>query len=93
MFYNEHLNNDETYEVRHDNNGYAIHVFITDGDAIIYPTLSDLIKHQYGGEMDVERMYLDEDDLEKLYESEYYSYYALKPLVNQINSTKVSEQK
>lgn len=93
MIYNEHLTNDETYEVRHDNNGYAIHVFITDGDAIIYPTLGDLIRHQYRGDMDVERMYLDEEDLEKLYESEYYSYHSLKPIVNQINSTKVSEQK
>jgi len=93
MFYSENFSNTETYEVRHDNNGNCIHVFITDGDAVIYPTLQDLIGHRYGTGMGVERVYLDEEDLPKLYESEFYGYSTLKKIVHQINSTKVSEQK
>lgn len=90
MIHNEHLRKaDETYELRHDRNGFAIHVYITDGYAVIYPTLHNLICHQYFGDMDVERMYLDEEDLDKLYDSELYSYNSLKPIVNKINSTKV----
>lgn len=93
MLHNEHLRKaDENYEIRHNDSGHVIHVYTTDGYAVIYPTLHDLISHQYFGDMEVERVYLDEEDLDKLYDSEFYSYYSLKPIVEKINSTKTSEQ-
>jgi hypothetical protein len=78
--HNEHLRKaDESYEVRHDNNGNAIHVFIKDGEAIIFPTLWDLIRYQYLGDSDVDRLYVSEDELSEIYEDDYsYDYYAIK---------------
>ena len=78
MLHNEHfLKADRLYEIRHDDNGNAIHVFIKDGEAIVYPSITDFIERTiYGRE--VERFYLDEDDLDKLYESDSYDYYTLK---------------
>jgi hypothetical protein len=69
---------DESYEVRHDNDGNAIHVFIKDGEAIVFPTLWDLISHTYLAAPDVERFYLSEDKLDALYSSPSYGYYDLK---------------
>ena len=44
MLHNEHLRKaDELYEIRHDNNGNAIHIFIKDGEAIIFQNLDDFI--------------------------------------------------
>lgn len=96
MLHSEDLKKGEAYylyEIRHDGNGNCIHVFITEGDAVIYPSFHSLICHQYFNDMDIERVYLDEEDLPKLYESEFYSYESLKKIVNQINSTKISEEK
>jgi hypothetical protein len=67
---------DESYELRHDNNGNAIHVIIKDGDAIVYPTLNDLVRHQYFGESS-DRTYLQEEQLEVLYSIGRYNYYEL----------------
>jgi len=78
MLHNEHLRKaDELYEIRHDNNGNACHILIKDGEAIIYPTLNDLVLHQYFGEQ-TERFYCSEDDLVILYTFSNYSYYNLK---------------
>ena len=79
MLHNEHLRKaDELYECRHDNNGNAIHLYIQDGEARIFPTLWDLIRYEYFGYSDVERFYLYEHELTNLYGSEKYDYYSLK---------------
>jgi hypothetical protein len=78
MIHNEHLRRaDESYEIRHDNNGNAVHAIEKDGCFIIYPTLHDLVMHQYLGEQ-TERFYIDEDRIGELYSSPHYMYYDLK---------------
>jgi hypothetical protein len=78
MLHSEHfLKAANLYEVRHDNKGNAIHVYIKGGEAIIFPSLTNFIGRVIYGE-EVERFYLDEGDLERLYESDSYDYYALK---------------
>ena len=90
MLHNEHLRkSDELYEVRHDNNGEAIHVIIKDGEAIIFPTLWDFIQYYHLGKGDkIERFYLSENELEQLYLSDKYGYYDLKKLAETITSNK-----
>jgi len=79
MIHNEHFRKaDETYEIRHDNNGNSVHVFIKDGEAILFPSAFDLFNYFSTGNQSIERFYLDEDKLDKLYESEFYMYYDLK---------------
>lgn len=86
MLHNEHLRKaDESYEIRHDHNGNAIHVFIKDGEAIVFPTLWDLIEYQYLGVPNTERFYVSEADLSTLYESRSYSYYDLKAEADRLN--------
>jgi hypothetical protein len=78
MIHNEHLQKaDELYEVRHDNNGNAIHVYIKDGEAIIFPTLHDFVMRVYYGQ-EVERFYLEEESLDAMYDESAYDYYTLK---------------
>lgn len=78
MLHNEHLRRaDELYEIRHDNNGNSIHVLIKDGEAIIFPTLHDLVGRIYFG-MNTERFYLKEDKLSEMYGENEYNYYKLK---------------
>ena len=78
MIHNEHLRKaDESYEIRMYEGAGAIHVYIKDGCAIIYPTLNDLVRHVYFGES-TERFYVLEKDLEDLYKSGIYDYYKLK---------------
>jgi hypothetical protein len=78
MIHNEHLQKaDELYEVRHDNNGNAIHVYIKDGEAIIFPSLHDFVMRVYYGQ-EVERFYLEEDSLDAMYDESAYDYYTLK---------------
>jgi hypothetical protein len=91
MLHNEHLRKaDELYEVRHDNDGNAIHIFIKDGEAIIFPTLWDLISHQcYNGIPEVERFYLDEEELINLYSFEVYDYYSLKEIAKKITDGEI----
>lgn len=80
MLHNENLKRaDDLYEVRHDNNGNAIHTYIKDGEATIYPNLMNMIDHQFLGDVEKsERFYCLEKDLEFLYESDKYNYYELK---------------
>lgn len=78
MLHNEHLRKaDELYEIRHDSNGNAIHVFIKDGEAIVFPTLHDLVRRVYFGD-DVERFYIEEDSLAGMYDEGDYNYYKIK---------------
>lgn len=78
MLHNEHLvKADELYEIRHDSNGNAIHVFIKDGEAIVFPTLWDFIKYEILGDANVERFYLGEHELVNLYGIDEYNYHRL----------------
>lgn len=80
MLHNEHfLKADQSYEVRHDGNGNVIHVYIKDGYAIIFPSLTAMIENVLYGEEN-ERFYLEDDALSKLYESDVYNYYELKEI-------------
>jgi hypothetical protein len=86
MLHNEHLRKvDESYEIRFDTNGNVIHVFIKDGEAIVFPTLHDLVSQVYLGQ-EVERFYCSEELLSDLYESDSYSYHTLKELSERVNS-------
>jgi hypothetical protein len=77
--HNEHLRKaDETYEIRHDNNGNAIHVYIDGyGGAKVYPTLNELVKDVYLNE-ESESFYIKEDELEHLYDFEEYNFYKMR---------------
>lgn len=78
MLHNEHLRKaDESYEIRHDDKGNVIHVYYTDGEALIFPTLHDLVRWVYFSE-DSERFYCSEEFLSELYSHESYEYYTLK---------------
>lgn len=79
MIHTEHLRKaDESYEVRHDNNGNAVHAYIKDGKVIVFRTLDDFVRYVYLGEPDVERFYADEEDLEDLYACDDYTFDKLK---------------
>ena len=85
MLHNEHLRRaDESYEIRHDHNGNAIHVYIKDGNAIVFPCLQDFINYLYLGQSETERFYIEEDNLSDLYKSKSYSYYELKKIAEKI---------
>lgn len=85
MLHNEHLRKaDELYEVRHDNNGNAIHLFIKDGEAIVFPTLHDFIAYLYLRHSETERFYINEDSLDDLYKNENYNYDELKKIAEKL---------
>jgi hypothetical protein len=78
MIHSEHLAKaDESYEIRFDQNGHAIHVYFKDGYAIVFPALHEFVLRVYYGE-EVERFYLDEEDLERMYQERTCNYYELK---------------
>lgn len=81
MIHNEHfLKADDTYEIRHDNNGNAVHVYIKDGEAIVFPTAYDLFSYVVNANAEAERFYLPEEELDKMYECGEYNYYDLKQM-------------
>lgn len=87
--HNEHLRRaDELYEIRHDNNGNAIHLVIKDGEAIVFPTLDDFIQYEYLGNGEIERFYIAEKNLFELYDSNDYYYCDLKKLAETITNNK-----
>lgn len=89
MVHIEHLRKaDESYEIRHDNRGNAIHVYVTDSEAIVFRTLNDFIKHVYFGDPDIECYYLLEKDLTSLYELPEYTFDSLKPAFKRLTSRK-----
>jgi hypothetical protein len=90
MLHNEHLRKaDELYEIRHDNNGNAIHIFIKDGEAIIFQNLDDFIFYVYLGNSSVERFYVSENDLVNLYSFGVYDYYRLKEIAERIAANEI----
>jgi len=80
MIHNEYLfRANQNYEIRHDNNGNAIHVFIKDTYANIYPTLESLIKREFLSEEVEEWFCVDSEQvLSELYTTDSYDYYELK---------------
>jgi hypothetical protein len=90
MLHNEHLRKaDELYEVRHDNDGNAIHIFIKDGEAIVFQNLNDFVFYIYLSYPDIERFYLDEEELINLYSFEVYDYYSLKEIAKKITADEI----
>jgi hypothetical protein len=84
MLHNEHFDKaDRSWEVRHDDNGNAIHVLYKDGEAIVFPTAYDLARYHFTGDSSIERFYLDEDQLGELYECKKYDYYSVKNYWNE----------
>jgi hypothetical protein len=78
MLHSEHLAKaDESYEIRFDSNGNVIHVYVKDGEAIIFPALHEFVMRIYYGQ-EVERFYLDEYTLTDMYNESEYNYYELK---------------
>jgi hypothetical protein len=73
MIIQEHLRADKLYECR-TNGEHHIHVIIKDGEAVVYPTLIDMISHQYLGDEKVSRFYLKESNLDELYAQETYEF-------------------
>lgn len=87
MLHNEHLRKaDESYEIRHDHSGNAIHVYIKDGEAVVFPTLVCMIRWLLFGSQE-ERFYVGEVDLDALYEHDEYNYYKLKKIAHEKNYT------
>ena len=79
MIHNEHFRRaDELLEIRHDNNGNAIHVYIKDGQARVFPTLFDFVENVLHFQHHVETFSIPEKLLSKLYANEEYNYYELK---------------
>lgn len=92
MFHTENLRKPhESYEVRHDNNGNAIHVIVKEGEAVIYPTLHDLVLHFYLEEPYIaERFTISEDELDGLYSHNVYNYYELKKLNQMVTKHEIN---
>ncbi len=87
MIHTEHFDKaDCSYEIRHDNNGNAIHVLHKDGEAIVFPSIYDLFNYESTGDSSIERFYLNESDLDKLYECEKYDYPSVKIHWERLNS-------
>ena len=85
MIHNEHFQKaDDSYEVRHDGNGNAIHVYIKDGEAIVFPTMYDCGTYLYIRDNDIERFYILEENLEWLYSHAEYNYYKLKDIYQSV---------
>lgn len=74
MLHNEELK-DGWYEIRHNNDDEAIHIYIlNEKKAFVFPTLDDLVRFVYLGDKSVEHKVVNDDELSELYDSEYYSY-------------------
>jgi hypothetical protein len=92
MIHAEHLRKaDESYAIRHDNKGNAVHEYRKDGYYIIFPTLDDFARYVYLGDETAERFYIEEQDLNELYESDVYEYHALRSLANTIEGRRKEE--
>jgi hypothetical protein len=89
MTHSEHLKKaDESYEIRHDNNGNAIHIYIREGVAVVFASLSDLISYTHFAKVDegIKRYYMLEEHLSQLYDIPEYSFYALEPVLAKYQS-------
>ena len=82
MTHNEHLRKaDELYEVRHDNCGNALHVYIKDGYAKIFGSLDDFIRYIYNDDVHIDFIEVAEDMLELIYETQAYTLHQVKNFV------------
>lgn len=82
MTHNEHLRKaDELYEVRHDNCGNALHVYIKDGYAKIFGSLDDFIRYIYNDDVYIEFIEVAEEMLESIYETQAYTLHQVKNYV------------
>jgi hypothetical protein len=92
MTHIEYLGDDKgCYEIRHNDYGAAIHVYILDSDAIIFPSLDELIRYVYLGDRDMKYISIPVGALEELYESKHYDYRSIKHKAYELAS-KYSEQ-
>jgi hypothetical protein len=83
MIHFEYLRkDDEMYEVRHDNCGNAIHVYVSEGEAVIFPTLNDLVRYVYLNENVIDKCTVYEGALPGIYDSGRYDYNSVKNLAN-----------
>jgi len=69
MWYNEYLRKgDESYEFYKTHHDDVLHVYHKDGEAIIFECLMDLIFYVFLGVSSISRIYVDTDELQKVYE-------------------------
>jgi len=66
-----------TIEIRHNNDGDAVYVFIKRKRAKVYPSFESMISSVYFG-AEVEHFKCTESELFSLYESNHYDYKKLK---------------
>lgn len=73
MLHNEHLRNaSESYEIKHDNNGNALHIYIDQyQNAYVFTCLDDFIKYVYFG-ADSWIFIAKSNTLSKIYDIETY---------------------
>ena len=90
MIHTEHLRKaDESWEIIHDNEGNAIHFYHKDGTLMMFPTLDDLIKRIYLGDMTAQYTHIDLENYENdpdialacLHDYNIYNYYELGKLI------------
>ena len=85
--HNEHVfYADRIYEIRHNSEGEAIHVFIKNGYANIYPSLEYFLE----GEIymtEVEHICVEEKSLSQLYECPHYDYKNVKKYAESLQLT------
>ena len=85
MIHTEHLRKaDESYAIRHDNKGNAVHEYRRGYYYYIFPTLDDFARYVYLGDQTADRFPVQEEDLNELYESDVYEYFALRKLAENI---------
>lgn len=78
MIHNEHLRApDELYEIRYDNIGNAIHVYIKDDEAWIFPTLECLVQNVWFDNNEVPHKRVPESWLETIYEQKEHCYHKM----------------
>lgn len=83
MVHNEHFRKaDESYEVWHDNNGNAVHMYIKDGEVILFPTLWCMVNYLTTGDNNIERTYFDEDRLSEIPDAMHYNYYSIRDWIS-----------
>jgi hypothetical protein len=86
MVHNEKLlGSNGSYEIWADGDGYAIHLYIRESDAFIFPTLNDLIRYVYFDDFNVEHISMPEDELSQIY-SQRKHYYIIKELADKFKN-------
>jgi hypothetical protein len=82
MILNQHLREaDESIEIIHNSQGQSVCFYIKDGEAIMFPTIDDLVRYVYLGE-GTKREYLLESELDGIYQTDLYDYHQIKEYLN-----------